>query len=48
MDNYEIHRNGQILCHGTLPNLGYTAERLKDMSRNGLYLYKNGKRVKPF
>lgn len=46
MDQYEVRRNGQVLCHGTVHNLGYTAERLKEMSRNGIYLYKNGKRVK--
>ena len=46
MDYYEIRRNGQVLCRGTVPNLGYSEERLKDMYREGTYLYKNGKRVK--
>jgi hypothetical protein len=45
MDYYEIRRAGQVVCRGTYPNLGYSAERLKEMYRNGMYLYKNGKRV---
>ena len=45
MDNYEIRRSGERICHGSVVNLGYSAERLKDMYRNGMYLYKNGKKV---
>jgi hypothetical protein len=46
MDNYEIRRQGYVVCHGSVKNLGYSPELLKDMARNGLYLYINGKRVK--
>lgn len=46
MDSYEIRRAGQVVCHGSVLNLGYSMEILKDMARNGLHLYKNGKRVK--
>lgn len=47
MDAYEIRRSGQVVCKGSVPNLGYSAETLKDMAKGGLYLYMNGKRVKP-
>lgn len=46
MDLYEVRRAGQVLCQGSTENLGYSIETLKDMARNGLNLYKNGKRVK--
>ena len=46
MDYYEIRRGRDVLCQGTVPYLGYPPERLKEMARNGIYLYKNGKRVK--
>ena len=36
----------ELLCPGTVINLGYSPERIRDMARNGIYLYKNGKRVK--
>ena len=45
MDYYELRRGRDLLCRGTVPNLGYSPERLKEMARNGIYLYKNGKRV---
>lgn len=45
-DYYEMRRGGEVLCGSTVPNLGYPAERIRDMARNGIYLYKNGKRVK--
>ena len=47
MDTYEIRRSGQVVCKGSVPNLGYSPEILKDMAKGGLYLYLNGKRVKP-
>ena len=47
MDTYEIRRSGQVVCKGSVPNLGYSPEILKDMAKGGLYLYRNGKRVKP-
>lgn len=45
-DYYEMRRGGEVMCSGTVPNLGYPAEWIRDMARNGIYLYKNGKRVK--
>lgn len=45
-DYYEMRRGREVLCGSTVPNLGYPDAWLKDMARNGIYLYKNGKRVK--
>ena len=45
-DAYEIRRSGVTVCSGTVPNLGYTKETLRDMERAGLHLYRNGKREK--
>lgn len=45
-DYYEMRRGREVLCSGTVPNLGYPVELIRDMARNGIYLYKNGKRVK--
>ena len=45
-DHYELRRGRELLCSGTVINLGYSPEQILDMSRNGIYLYKNGKRVK--
>lgn len=45
MDFYEMRRGRDVLCTSTVPNLGYPLSWLRDMSRNGIYLYKNGKRV---
>lgn len=44
---YEMRRVGQVLCCSTIPNLGYPAACIREMARNGISLYKNGKRVKP-
>ena len=46
MDCCEMHRGRDVLCTSTVPNLGYQLSWLRDMARNGIYLYKNGKRVK--
>lgn len=46
MDCWEIRRGRDVLCSSTVPNLGYQIACLRDMARNGIYLYKNGKRVK--
>lgn len=46
-DLFEIRRAGAVICFGHIPNLGYAPETLKDMARNGMHLYRNGKRVKP-
>lgn len=45
-DYYETRQCGRTLCRGYTRNLGYSPNRLRDMARNGIYLYKNGKRVK--
>jgi len=45
-DYYEIRRGKDVLCTGDVPNLGYPAAVIREMARNGMYLYKNGKRVK--
>lgn len=45
-DYYELRRGRETLCHGTVINLGYSPELIRGMARNGIYLYKNGKRVK--
>ena len=45
-DYYEMRRGGEVMCSVTVQNLGYPVERIRDMARNGIYLYKNGKRVK--
>lgn len=45
-DLYELRRHGHVLCRGTLKNLGYSLEQLKDMAKNNIFLYMNGKRVK--
>ena len=45
-DHYELRRGRETLCSGTVINLGYSPELIRDMARNGIYLYKNGKRVK--
>ena len=45
-DYYEMRRGREVLCGSIVPNLGYPDSWLKDMARNGIYLYKNGKRVK--
>lgn len=45
-DYYELRRGNAVLCTGDVPNLGYSADVIREMARNGMYLYKNGKRVK--
>jgi hypothetical protein len=45
MDKYEIRRSGQVICSGSVKNLGYSDDTLKGMYRDGMYLYKNGKKV---
>ena len=45
-DYYEMRQGREVLCCGTIPNLGYPVEWLRDMARHGIYLYKNGNRVK--
>lgn len=43
---YEIRRNGEVICSSSIPDCGYTPETLKDMERNGMHLYCDGKKVK--
>lgn len=45
MDYYEMRRWREVLCVSTVSNMGYPVSRIRDMARNGIYLYKNGKRV---
>lgn len=46
MPTYEIRRSGQVLCSSTLPDCGYPKDILRDMTRAGLHLYCDGKKVK--
>lgn len=45
-DFWEVRRGREVLCAGPIPFLGYPSHILLDMYANGLYLYKNGKRVR--
>ena len=45
-DTYEIRRSGDVLCSSPIPDCGYSKDALRDMERNGLHLYRNGKREK--
>lgn len=45
-DFWEIRQSGEVVCAGPVPFLGYPSHALLDMYDHGLYLYKNGKRVK--
>ena len=45
-DWYEVRRVGEVLCGSTIPNLGYPIAWIKDMAKHGIYLYRNGKRVR--
>ncbi len=42
---YELRRGTVVLCSSTVPGLGYGKEILKDMRRNGILLYCDGKRA---
>lgn len=43
---WQIRRSGMILARSPVPYLGYPPHVLRDMARNGLQLYCNGKKVK--
>ena len=45
-DYYEMRRGGEVLCGSSVPNLGCPPEWIRDMARKGIYMYRNGKRVK--
>ena len=47
MPTYEIRRAGQVICSSSIPECGYRKDILRDMERNGMHLYHNGKRKKP-
>lgn len=44
MATYEIRRSGQAICSSSVPGCGYPKEIIKDMERNGMHLYCDGKR----
>lgn len=44
---WQIRKGKEVLCEGHIKNLGYKPETIKEMAKVGLYLYKDGKRVKP-
>lgn len=46
MPTYEIRRSGSVLCSGSIPDCGYPKEILRNMERNGMHLYYDGKREK--
>ena len=43
---YEIRRSGQVICSSSIPDCGYPKDILRDMERNGMHLYCEGKKVK--
>lgn len=43
---YEVRRGKEVVCTGSVPDLGYSKDILQDMERNGLHLYCDGKKVK--
>lgn len=43
---YEIRSAGITLCSSTIPLLGYPVSTIRQMQKNGLYLYVDGRRVK--
>lgn len=43
---FEIRASGAVLCSSSVPNLGYSHEVIKDMERNGLFLYCDGKKAR--
>ena len=45
-DYWEMRMGREVLCGSTVPNLGYPPDWIKDMARNGIHLYKNGKKVR--
>ena len=45
-DVYSIRKSGEDVVSSSIPNCGYTPETLRAMKAAGLYLYKNGKKVK--
>lgn len=46
MSTYEIRRSGATLCVSSVPGCGYDSVTLRDMGRNGHYLYRDGKKEK--
>ena len=46
MATFEIRRAGQVICSSSVPDCGYPKDILRDMERNGMHLYRDGKREK--
>lgn len=40
---YEIRRDGEVVCASSLPMCGYTPKRLREMLAAGYRYYVNGK-----
>lgn len=43
---YQIRQGGKVLCESSVKNLGYSPATLRNMAKAGLFLYKDGKKVK--
>lgn len=43
---YEIRRGKEVLCSSSVPGCGYPNEILRDMSKFGLQLFCDNKRIK--
>lgn len=43
---YELRREGVTVCTSSMPLLGYSPGQIKQMEKDGLRLYRNGKREK--
>lgn len=43
---FQIRRGGQVICSSSLPGCSYSPATLKDMQKNGMHLYQDGKKVK--
>ena len=46
MPTYEIRRSGQVICRSSIPDCGYPKDTIRNMERNGMHLYCDGKKVK--
>ena len=43
---YEIRRGKEVICSSSIPGCGYDRQTIKDMERNGMGLFLDGKRIK--
>lgn len=46
IDHWELRKGGKTIVYSSLKNCGYPASDLRAMQRDGIYLYRNGERVK--